>query len=87
MTKVLNFKIIIEQDEDGIFVASVPAIPGCHTQGDTYEKALEHIEEAINLCLEVAKEDKKYRSKIDFSESNKSRFIGITQIPIKVSFS
>lgn len=53
MPKVLNYRVIIEQDEDGVFVASVPAIQGCHTQGDTYEKVLEHIEEAIMVCLEA----------------------------------
>lgn len=68
MPKVLNYRVIIEQDEDGVFVASVPSIPGCHTQGDTYEEVLKNIKEAIELCLEVAKEDKSYRSKI--SQSN-----------------
>ena len=36
--KDLQFKVLIEQDENGVFVASVPAIPGCHTQGNTYEE-------------------------------------------------
>ena len=58
-TKILQFKVIIEQDEDGWFVASAPAIPGCHTQGKTYEEVIKNITEAIELCLEVAKEDKK----------------------------
>ncbi|MGH7203262.1 MAG: type II toxin-antitoxin system HicB family antitoxin [Candidatus Levyibacteriota bacterium] len=60
MTKVLNFRVIIEQDEDGIFVASVPALPGCHAQGDSYEDAVTNVQEAIELCLEVAKENKTY---------------------------
>lgn len=86
--KDLQFKVIVEQDENGIFVASVPAIPGCHTQADTYEEAVERIEEAIQLCLEVAKDDKKYKEKIDFSEvSMKPRFLGIVSIPIRLSFS
>src|SRR3989344_6496697 len=54
MAKVLNFKVIIEQDEDGYFVADVPSVPGCHSQGKTYEKALANIKEALGLCLEVA---------------------------------
>lgn len=88
-TKDLQFKVLIEQDENGIFVASVPAIPGCHTQGDTYEEAVKGIEEAIQLCLEVAKEDKKYKDKIDFSEvsENKPRFLGVVNIPIRLGFS
>ena len=66
MTKVLNFRVIIEQDEDGVFVASVPAVPGCHTQGNTHEEVTKNIQEAIELCLEVAKEDKKYYRKVDW---------------------
>lgn len=89
MAKVLNFRVIIEQDEDGVFVASVPAIPGCHTQGDSYEEVIRNIKEAIELCLEVAKEDKKYYRKIDWSgtEDGKSRFLGVTEVPVKFGFS
>jgi len=89
IVKNLQFKVLIEQDEDGVFVASVPAIPGCHTQGDTYEEAVKGIQEAIELCLEVAKNDKKYKDKIDFSEvsENKSRFLGVVNIPIRLGFS
>lgn len=88
MAKVLNFRVIIEQDEDGVFVASVPAISGCHTQGSTYEEALKNITEAIELCLEVAKVDEKYRAKIDTNEQEFERkFIGVTKVPIKISFS
>lgn len=68
MVKVSNFKVIVEQDSEGYFVASVPAIPGCHTQGKTYEEALKNIKEAIGLCLEVASEDLGYRAKIDLEE-------------------
>ncbi len=89
IAKNLQFKVLIEQDEDGVFVASVPAIPGCHTQGDTYEEAVKGIQEAIELCLEVAKDDKEYKDKIDFSEvsENKSRFLGVVNIPIRLGFS
>lgn len=87
--KILQFKVLIEQDEDGWFVASVPAIPGCHTQGKTYEEAIKNIKEAIELCLEVAKEDKLYHGKINWSdtETDKTRFIGVTEVPIKLAFS
>ena len=85
MTKVLNFRVIIEQDEDGMFVASVPSIPGCHTQGNSYEEVIKNIQEAIELCLEVAKEDKKFYQKIDWTggTDGKSRFLGVTEVPIK----
>lgn len=79
-----NFKIIITQDEDGVFVASCPAIPGCHSQGDTYELASKHIKEAIRLCLNVAENDVEYRNSINFDESSTSRFIGISDITMQV---
>jgi predicted RNase H-like HicB family nuclease len=85
MPKVMNFKVILEQDGEGYFIASAPAIPGCHTQGETYEEALENIKEAIELCLDVAKENKSYKNKIDFTESeNPTKFVGITQIDIAI---
>lgn len=53
--KVLNFNVLIEQDEDGIYVAKVPDIIGCYTQGKTVEQAMERIKEAIQVCLEADK--------------------------------
>jgi antitoxin HicB len=48
------FKVIIRPDtEDGGFNVSCPALPGCHSQGDTEEEALANIREAIRGCLEV----------------------------------
>jgi len=83
MTRVLNFRVIINQDEDGVFIASCPALPGCHTQGKTYEEALENIEDAIKLCLKVAKEDPVYLKKIQ--KKFKPQFVGVVDIPVKVS--
>ncbi len=80
MTNISSFKIIITQDEDGIFVADCPAIPGCHSQGKTYEEAVKHIEEAIKLCLDVAKTDPDYRDSIDFSQQTTPRFVGMSDI-------
>lgn len=79
MPKVLNFKAIIEQDEEGFFVASVPAIPGCHTQGKTYEEALENIKEAVELCLEETN-----KNKIAWPIINSSRFLGVVDLPINI---
>lgn len=80
----MNFKVIIEQDEKGFFVAWVPAVPGCHSQGETYEKALANVKEAIELCLEVARTDSAYKGKIDFNRENfVSRFLGIAEIPVQ----
>lgn len=49
----LQFKVMIEQDEDGWYVASVPELPGCYTQGKTLEQVRERIHEAIELVLET----------------------------------
>lgn len=43
----MEFFVTIEQDEDGLFVVDVPVLPGCHTQGETREEALQNIREAI----------------------------------------
>ncbi len=48
-----KYTIVIERDEDGLYVASVPAIQGCYTQGETYEEALENIKDAIKLHIEA----------------------------------
>lgn len=88
MPKILNFRVLIEQDENGVFVASVPSIPGCHTQGGTYEESLKNIKEAIELCLEVAKKDNSYKAKIDLEEepTKTARFLGVTEIPVRFNF-
>ena len=51
-----EFCVIVERDEDGYYVASVPALPGCHTQARSLDKLVERIREAIELCLEVERE-------------------------------
>ncbi|MBC8204902.1 type II toxin-antitoxin system HicB family antitoxin [bacterium] len=48
-----SFTILIERDEDGVFVANVPALRGCHTQARTFEELMPRIQEAVELCLEV----------------------------------
>ncbi|MBU4369482.1 type II toxin-antitoxin system HicB family antitoxin [Patescibacteria group bacterium] len=79
--KLQQFKIIIEQDEDGYFVGSVPALPGCHTQAKTLTELNKRIREAILLCLEVAKTDIRYRKSIqDFSYE--PTFVGLEVIKV-----
>ncbi len=70
--KVLNFTVLIEQDEDGIYVAKVPDIIGCYTQGKTVEQAMERIKEAIQVCLEA-----------DDEEIMPLKFIGVQQLEVK----
>lgn len=50
----MEFDVVLEQDEDGVWVVTVPALPGCFTQGDTKEEALANAREAIELHLEGA---------------------------------
>lgn len=52
-----QFQVILEQDEDGLYVADVPALLGCHSQGRTFEEALENVKEVIAMCVQEALED------------------------------
>jgi len=51
-----KFTVVVERDEDGLYVASVPLLQGCYTQGETYEEALENVKDAIKLHIEARKE-------------------------------
>ena len=51
------YRIVIEKGEDFGYVAHCPAIPGCHSQGDTMEQAIENIRDAIRGCLSAVDED------------------------------
>jgi predicted RNase H-like HicB family nuclease len=48
-----QFDVVIERDEEGYYVASVPQLPGCHTQARSLDEVTERIREAVELCLEV----------------------------------
>ena len=52
----MTFAITIVEDEDGMFVAECPAIPGCVSQGTTADEAAQNIRSAIRECLEVRRE-------------------------------
>ena len=51
-----EFNVVVERDEAGYYVASVPELPGCHTQARSLDKLMERIREAIALCREVERE-------------------------------
>ena len=68
-----EFSVVIERDAEGFYVASVPELPGCHTQARSLDKLLTRIKEAIELCLEV--ED---------SGLTPPEFIGIQRIAVEV---
>ena len=48
-----EFNVIIERDEDGYYVATVPELRGCHTQAKSLDTLMKRVREAIDLCLEV----------------------------------
>lgn len=75
-----QYRVLIERDEDGYFVASVPALPGCHTQAKTYADLMRRIREAIGLCLDVAKTDASYRKKILLS--HEPTFVGMEMVSL-----
>jgi predicted RNase H-like HicB family nuclease len=50
------FNVTLDRDEDGVWVVECPSIPGCVSQGQTKEEALENIKDAIRQCLEVRAE-------------------------------
>ena len=50
------FNITLERDEDGVWIAECPSIPGCVSQGETKAEAIENVKDAIKICLEVRAE-------------------------------
>ena len=70
--QIMDFTVLIEQDEDGIYIARVPELEGCYTQGKTLEILLERIKEAIEVCIEGYK-----------GEINPMKFIGIQRVQVK----
>lgn len=55
--KKFTFTVLIEKDENGGYVATVPELKGCHTQGETIAELMANVKEAIELCLEVHNKD------------------------------
>ena len=72
--QILDFTVLIEQDEDNVYIARVPEIEGCYTQGKSLQEVLERIKEAIEVCLEADKED-----------VNPMRFVGIQKVKVEKS--
>jgi len=50
-----KYTVVVERDEDGMYVASAPAIQGCYTQGETYSEAMKNIRDAIKLHIDARK--------------------------------
>ncbi len=66
-----EFNVVIERDEDGYFVASVPELRGCHTQAKSLDVLMRRVKEAIQLCLEV-------------EDPVSNEFIGIQRVAISL---
>ena len=62
-----HFIVYIEQDEQGMYIGSIPSIPSCYAQGETQEEMLNNLKEVLTLCLR----------NIDKKEVSKNRFVGI----------
>jgi predicted RNase H-like HicB family nuclease len=52
----MELYVTIYQDEDGVYIAECPAVPGCISQGKTEDEAISNVRDAIRECLEVRKE-------------------------------
>jgi len=57
--KIREFSVVILEDESGGYIAVVPELPGCHTQGDSLDEVIRNVREAIGLYLETLSEEKK----------------------------
>ena len=71
MKRKREFNVVIEKDEDGYFVATVPALRGCHTQAKSLDVLMRRIHEAIELCLEV-------------EDPTSNEFVGVQRIAVSV---
>jgi predicted RNase H-like HicB family nuclease len=68
-----QFDVVVEKDSEGFFVATVPALPGCHTQAKSLDQLMERIKEAIELCLEV-----------EGTDPESLDFVGVQRITVEV---
>jgi len=71
--KTLKFPVMIERDEDGWYVGTVPSLKGCHTQARSLDVLEKRLGEVIKLCVEVQGRHK-----------NGSTFVGVHQIEVAV---
>lgn len=74
---VLQYNAVFQQEKEGGFSVWVPALPGCTSQGETFEEAVENIREAISLYIESEPEVIAYGD-----ETNEKQFL----VPVKVSY-
>ena len=71
--RVREFSVVILEDESGGYIAVVPELPGCHTQGNSLDEVIENVREAIELYLETLPEEEK-------EELLRRRVIGLQRV-------
>lgn len=76
MSRMQEFYVVIERDEDGYYVADVPGLPGCHTQAKSLDALLPRVREAIELYLEAFPQYHRF-----------GEFVGIQKVTVKLSHS
>ena len=81
MPNILNYRVIIEQDEEGVFVASVPAIQGSYNVRVTFEEVIKNIEDVIKLHIAARKK----RGLLP--DDSKTEFVGIKNLTIHYGLS
>ncbi len=67
-----QFVVYIEQDEDGVYIGSIPSIPNCHAQGETQDEMLNDLTEVAKLCLR----------NLNHKEIKTSHFVGIQNLKL-----
>lgn len=73
--KILHLPILIEQDEDDVFIVSCPVFKGCHSYGATVDEALGNIRGVIDICIDEDKE----------KASDVNRFVGFREIQVPIN--
>ncbi len=75
--KILHLPILIEQDEDNVYIVSCPLFKGCHSYGATIEAALKNLKEVVDMCLDEEKE----------KGAEMNRFVGFRemQVPLDIA--
>jgi predicted RNase H-like HicB family nuclease len=68
----ISLPVIIELDEDNVFIVSCPVFKGCHSYGHTIDEAMDNLNEVIEMCLEES----------DFKIDNINKYVGIREISL-----
>ncbi len=70
----LKYNVVIERDDDGLYIANIPELPGCHTQARTIDEVMKRIKEAAELYIETTG-----------IKSSESEFVGIQILEVSIS--